>query len=67
MELGLGRTEIGFLKIWLWIPAALVGVAALIALPIVLDIVGLPYVSLIVVVLYITALITWFVYWYNYS
>ena len=51
------------LKIWLKV----LGVAALIALPIVLDIVGLPYVSLIVVVLYITALITWFVYWYNYS
>lgn len=29
--------------------------------------IGLPYVGLVVVALYITALITWFIYWYNYS
>ena len=58
---------IEILKIWLRVLGVLLGVAALIALPIVLDIVGLPYVGLVVVVLYITALITWFAYWYNYN
>lgn len=54
-------------KIWLRVLGVLLGVAVLIALPLVLNIVGLPYVGLVVVVFYITALITWFVYWYNYS
>ena len=65
MELGLGRTEIGFLKIWLWIPAALVVVAVIIAIPITLNVIGLPYVGLVAAGVYLTRVLAWAVWTAN--
>lgn len=52
---------IGFLKIWLWILAVLAVMAILIAIPIVLNIIGLPYAGAVVVGIYITLFLAWIV------
>lgn len=52
---------IGFLKVWLAVLGVILAVAILAAIPITLNIIGLPIVSVVVFGVYATGLIAWII------
>lgn len=50
---------IDFLKVWLGVLAVIAALAIIIAIPITLNIIGLPYVGLVVVGVYATGFLAW--------